>query len=403
MIDVVGLTVRGWEDLPEPQRALLRAADVLLGGRRHLDAVPAVEGQRRIGWPAPLREGLPDLLASLPAEGVVALASGDPMVSGIGSTLVDVLGATHLRIHPAVSSVALARARMGWSAESCEVVTLVGRDVARLRRAVTPGARVLVLSSTGTTPAEIAAQLVADGYGASTMSVLGDLGGNDESRRTERADSWSGSAPALNVVALDSRHGGTSAPLGRTPGLPDHAYEHDGQLTKRDVRASALAHLVPLPGQLLWDLGGGAGSVAIEWCRAEPTARAVVVERSSERSARIVDNAARLGVPSLQVVTGSVEKALTELEPPDAIFVGGGASERVLEDCWAALRQGGRLVAHAVTVETESKLLEAYRRHGGELTRLSVEVLAPLGQRLHGWQPARAVVQWSVHKTGERS
>ncbi|MCW2854104.1 MAG: cbiT, partial [Nocardioides sp.] len=298
-ITVVGLGADGWPGVPEDTRRLVLEAPVVLGGARHLALLPAVPGQERTPWPSPLRDGLPDLLASYAGRDVVALASGDPLVSGIGSTLVGLLGADAVRVVPAVSSVALARARMGWPAESLEVVSVVGRDAHAVLRALAPGHRVLVLSSDASTPAEVAGLLDAAGYGESALTVLGDLGSADESRRDGLARSWTGPAPALNVIAL-TLLGPVVGPL--SGGLPDEAFEHDGQLTKRDLRASALARLAAQPGQLLWDVGAGAGSVGIEWMRAHPTCAAVAVEADAARAERVRGNAARLGVPALRVV-----------------------------------------------------------------------------------------------------
>ncbi|MCH1865536.1 precorrin-6y C5,15-methyltransferase (decarboxylating) subunit CbiE [Nocardioides sp. CFH 31398] len=391
-IHVVGLGADGWPGVPEPLRTRVLGADVLLGGARHLALVPDVPGQRREPWPSPLREGLPALLVSVGDASVVALASGDPFVSGIGTTLVDLLGADAVVVHPAVSSVALARARMGWAAETTTTLTLVGRDVDLLRRALSPGARVVVLSSDEHTPAAVAALLVSSGYGATRMTVLGDLGAATESRHEATAATWSGEGPRLHVLALECLGpvlGGWAA------GLPDDAYEHDGQLTKRDLRASALARLAPQPGQLLWDVGAGAGSVGIEWARAHPTCRTVAVERHPDRAERVARNAAALGVPGLEVVRGPAPDALAGLDGPDAVFVGGGlTAPGVLDACLAALRPGGRLVAHAVTVESETLVARAYAEHGGELTRHGVETAAPLGS-MTGWTPARTVTQWA--------
>ena len=382
----------GWAGLAASARSAVLTADVLLGGPRHLSLVPDVPGQWRMPWPSPLREGLPGLLASLEGQ-VVALASGDPLLAGVGTTLVDLLGPDAVSVVPAVSSVALARARMRWSAETTEVV----RDPATIARHLTPGRRILVLSTDAGTPAYVAKVLCDNGFGASRMTALGDLGA-EETRLDTTAEQWSGPAPALHVLAVECVG---SPRLGLAPGLPDDAYEHDGQLTKRDVRASALAHLAPQPGQLLWDVGAGAGSVGIEWLRTHSTCRAVAVERSPERAARIVRNAAALGVPSLQVVEGPAPQALAGLAAPDAVFVGGGVTvPGLLDACWAGLAPGGRLVVHSVTLESDQELGARHAALGGELTRISVEHVAPLGT-LRGWTPARAVTQWSVVKGGQ--
>lgn len=391
-ITVVGLGADGWDGLPERLRDVVLDAPVVLGGTRHLGLLPDVPGQVREPWPTPLRDGLPALLTRYDGGEIVALASGDPLVSGIGSTLVELLGASSVHVEPAVSSVALARARMGWAAEDVEVVSLVGRDPHLLLRALSPGRRVLVLSSDETTPGVVARLLVDHGYAASRVVVLGDLGTAQESRVEGIAATWDAEASRLNIVALE-----LDGPLAGswTAGLPDSAYDHDGQLTRRDLRASALARLAPVPGQLLWDVGAGAGSVGIEWMRAHPSCRTVAVESDPERAARVSRNAARLGVPTLEVVHGRAPDALAGLPAPDAVFVGGGATrEGVLDACLAALRPGGRLVVHGVTLETEAVLARCYAEHGGELTRHSVEHAEPIGT-FTGWSPARAVTQWA--------
>jgi len=403
VITVVGIGADGWGGLSERSRGLVEAADVLVGGRRHLAMPPAPRAVLE-PLPSPLLEGLPALVERYDGRRVVVLASGDPLVSGIGSTLVDLLGADRVEVVPAVSSVSLARARMRWSSESADQVTVVGRDPAVVRRHVSPGRRLIVLSSDGRTPATVAQMLVELGFGASTMTVLSDLGGDDEARVEDRAAGWLGrAAPDLNVVCIACLPDGPHVAVRATvPGLADDAFEHDGQLTKRDLRASALARLLPLPGQLLWDVGAGAGSVAIEWMRTDPRCRAVAVEADGDRVGRIGRNARRLGVPALEVLHASAPQGLAGLPPPDAVFVGGGASRPgVLDACWDALSPGGRMVVHAVTLETEGMVLARYRSHGGELTRLSVERAADIGT-FTGWAPARAVVQWAVTMQGEK-
>ena len=389
-VTVIGIGADGWAGVPGRLRTTIEQAEVVLGGTRHLGLLPPSRTQTRVGWPSPLRENLPDLVGQHQGRRVVVLASGDPLVSGIGSTLIALLGHEQVTIEPAVSSIALARARMGWPAEDVEVVTLVGRDVARVRRALAPGRRILVLSADESTPRAVADVLTECGYGASTLTALGDLGADDESRVAASADTWADDVPRLHVLAVECRGPVLGGWLG---GLPDDAFEHDGQLTKRDLRASALARLAPQPGQLLWDVGAGAGSVGIEWLRAHPTCRATAVEASPERVDRIGRNAARLGVPTLAVVRGKAPAALDDLEAPDAVFVGGGATAAGLLDlCRERLTSGGRLVVHGVTLETERILAEQYAAHGGELTRHQVEHAAPI-VGFTGWSPARAVTQ----------
>ena len=389
---VVGIGADGWTGLDPARRDAIESADVVLGGERHLAMLPGEVGAERRVWPAPLRAGLPELLHELAGRHVVALASGDPLVSGIGSTLVDLLGPEAVEILPAVSSVAIAQARLGWAAETVDVI----RDHRLLLRHLAPGRRVVVLSSDGSTPARVARLLDESGYGESSMTVFGDLGSDEESRTDDVASAWGEKpAPALNLVAVTCADGPV---LGWTAGLPDDAFDHDGQITKRDVRASALARLAPVPGQLLWDVGAGAGSIAVEWMRTHPSCRAIAVEAREDRAKRVTSNAAALGVPGLVVVQGHAPEALSGLERPDAIFVGGGATDPgLLDACWDALPAGGRLVVHGVTLETERLIAERHAADGGELTRLHVEHAAPIGS-FTGWTPARAITQWSVTK-----
>ncbi len=399
VIDVLGIGADGWEGLSTPGRALVRGAGVVVGSPRHLALLPEHPGQHRLPLPSPLRAGLPALIDALGDRRAVVLASGDPLVFGIGGTLVDLLGPGRVRIHPAVSSVSLAAAQLRWPSQTYDVVTLVGRDPSELRRAVTPGRRLLVLSADENTPARVAGLLTDAGYGPSSLAVLSDLGAADQRRFDAVAEAFDPSRAAvgrLNVVGVSCVAAPGVPAWSTASGLPDDAFEHDGQLTKRDARASALARLAPMPGQLLWDVGAGAGSVAIEWARADPRCRAVAVERDAARADRIVRNSHRLGVPGVRVVTGAAPAALAGLDQPDAVFVGGGATiGGLLDTCWDALAPGGRLVAHAVTVETETLLADWHSRHGGELIRLSVERVEPLGS-FRSWVPARPIVQWSV-------
>lgn len=403
MIEIVGVDAAGPASLGAAERALVADAEVVLGGRRHLDLLPPDPGQERIAWPSPLRPALPDLLGRLAGRRGVVLASGDPLVSGIGSTIVDLVGVDGVRIHPAVSSVALARARLGWSAEDSDVVTLVGRRHDRLRRHLAPRARLIVLTHGEDAPARLAALLAEEGYGASTLTVFGDLGTGRESRTSGTASDWTPRpAPSLHLVTLECRLDAGASARSLAPGLPDDAFDNDGQISRRVVRAAALAHLAPTPGDVLWDLGAGAGSVGIEFARQHPRNRVVAVERDPARAARIRANAARLGVPDVTVVESPIADALPTLPAPDAVFIGGGATASVIADAWTALPGGGRLVAHAVTVETEALLLDAHRVHGGHVTRIALDELEPIG-RFHGWKPARAVTQWSATRPATAS
>ncbi|NJQ02673.1 precorrin-6y C5,15-methyltransferase (decarboxylating) subunit CbiE [Streptomyces zingiberis] len=403
MVTVVGIGADGWDGLGPAAREALRGARAVLGGARQLALLPADCAAERVPWPSPLRPALPGLLAAHAGRGLCVLASGDPMFHGIGRALAETVGAARLRVLPQVSSVSYACARLGWPVEGTAVVSLVGRPVAELSAALRAGRRLLVLSASAATPAEVAAEVRERGYGPSPMTVLEQLGGPRERRLDGTAGTWAHPpGDPLNVVAVDCRPAPGTLRLGAVPGLPDAAYEHDGQLTKRQVRAATLAALAPAPGELLWDVGGGSGSVAVEWMRAGTGCRAVSVERDPGRADRIGRNARALGVPGLRVVTGTAPAALDGLEPglrpPDAVFVGGGlTAPGLLETCWAALPPGGRLVANTVTLESEALLAVWHRRHGGELVRIAVSRAAPVGG-FTGWRPAMPVTQWAVTK-----
>ncbi|WP_222851671.1 precorrin-6y C5,15-methyltransferase (decarboxylating) subunit CbiE [Phytoactinopolyspora mesophila] len=398
MITVVGIGADGLSGLSEQAREAVAEADVLIGGQRHLDLVP-LDGVTKLSWPSPFRPGLQRLFDEHRGRKITVLASGDPMVSGVGSILAKLFGMDAVRILPTVSSVSLARARLGWSSHGVDVVRLVDENADRVARFLTPRRRLLVLSADASTPGVVAEALTERGYGPSRMIVLENLGGPGERRFDGVAREWNHPpGAALNVVAVECESDHGTVPLPTVPGLPDEAFEHDRQLTKRDLRASCLARLMPVPGHHLWDVGAGSGSVAIEWMRAHPDNSAAAIEADPERAERIGRNARRLGVPDLFVVQGRAPKALRDLQPPDAVFLGGGVSTPgLIETCVKALRPGGRLVAHAVTLEAEAVLGTAYAAHGGELNRHSVEHAAPLG-RYTGWQPARTLTQWHFIK-----
>jgi precorrin-6Y C5,15-methyltransferase (decarboxylating) len=395
-LTVVGIGADGWAGLVDRAREAVRAAEVLLGGPRQLDLVAGHTKAEPRPWPSPMLPALPGILAELAGRRVCVLASGDPMFHGVGATLARLLGPDRLAVVPHPSSVSLACARLGWALDAVEVISAVGRPPARVRRVLAPGVRLLVLSEGAATPGALAALLVDAGYGASRMTVLAQLGGPQEQRTDGTASGWAHPpGDPLNVVAVDCV-AAAPPPWGEVPGLPDTAYDHDGQLTKREVRAVTLAHLAPRPGELLWDVGAGNGSIGIEWLRAHRRCRAVAVESDAARAGRITANADALGVPGLRVVHGRAPTALAGLPVPDAVFIGGGVTNTgVLDACWTALRSGGRLVANAVTLEAEAVLADGYARLGGELTRLAVSRAAPVGG-LTGWRPAMPVTIWSV-------
>jgi precorrin-6Y C5,15-methyltransferase (decarboxylating) len=396
VLTVVGIGADGWPGLSGTGTAALDGAQVVLGSRRQLDLVPDHLRAELVAWPSPLVPALPGLLESYRGRRICVLASGDPMFHGIGATLVRLVGADRVRVLPHPSSVSLAAARLGWPLAGTDVLSLVSAPVEELHPLVNPGRRVLVLSAGADTPAQVAALLTGRGFGDSPMTVLEQLGGGCERLVTGTAGSWS--APPgdpLNVVAI-SCAGGPA--MSSVPGLPDSSYDSDGQLTKREVRAVTLAALAPAPGELLWDVGAGSGSIGIEWMRSHRACRAIAIEPVPERADRIVANAAALGVPGLRVVRGSAPSALAELPAPAAIFVGGGVTrDGVLDACLAALPAGGRLVANAVTVESEVVLAAGHAKLGGELTRIAVNRAAPVGG-FTGWRAMMPVTIWSVVK-----
>lgn len=397
-ITVVGIGEDGLAGLAPVSRALVEKADVLAGGTRHLAKAPAGNAAR-IDWQNGLEAGI-EAIATHQGKRVVVLASGDPLNFGIAANLVRRYGAEAVRVIPAASAFSLAAARMGWSIPDVECLTVHGRALETINLHLVPKRRLLVLSWDGRTPVALARLLAARGFGASPITVLEHMGGDKEVRIQARADEWARERCAdLNTVAVECVAGSDAKIFSRVPGLPEDAFEHDGQITKREVRAATLARLMPLPGQVLWDVGAGSGAIAIEWLRAERSAEAVAVERDPARAARIGRNARALGVPRLQVVEGTAPAALKGLRPtPDAVFVGGGVAEPgLLGACWKALRPGGRLVANTVTLEGEARLIEFRATHGGELARISVARAEPVGS-LDAMRPLMDVLQLAVVK-----
>ncbi len=394
-VTVVGIGADGWAGLGEAARAAIRSADLLVGGERHLARVPDTGAERR-PWPSPMAPMFDELEAVTGRE-VCVLASGDPMLHGVGATLARRLGRERLEVVPHPSAHAIACARLGWPEADAELVSAVARPVEVLASALQPGRRIVAYVS-GTDGAASVARLATDrGYGPSRLVVLEELGGERERIVESTAADW-GDRPAavLHAVALECRAEPGAELLPRSPGLPDDAFESDGQLTKREVRAVSLAALAPVPGQLLWDVGAGSGSIAIEWMRTHPSCRAIAVEARADRAERIGRNALRLGVPGLEVVHGEAPAALERLAAPDAIFVGGGLTvEGLLDRCMGALRADGRIVANAVTLEGERVLHAAHHEHGGSLLRLEIARAEPLGGFTAG-RAHRPVVQWSA-------
>ncbi|MEV6558803.1 precorrin-6y C5,15-methyltransferase (decarboxylating) subunit CbiE [Nocardia sp. NPDC051756] len=425
-VAVVGIGADGWDGLGRQAREAIATAEVLLGSTRQISLVPEHDSDgQRVAWPSPLVPALPGLFERFAGARVCVLASGDPMFYGIGVTLARLLGAGSLRILPQPSSVSLACARLGWGVAETPVVSVVGRALESVIPELVDGRRVLVLSADEQTPGRLAELLGRNGFGDSALTVLEQLGGPAERVEAGIAKQWQRPAgDPLNIVALECVADPDRIRATRLPGLPDELFAGDGQLTKNEVRALTLAALAPAPGELLWDIGGGSGSIAIEWCRIHPTCRAITFERLEHRRRQIADNATALGVPQVEVrgeVSAELRQAAelgrafesgrvaaprpgtelgrpTELPAPDAIFIGGGLTQPgLLETCWSQLRQGGRLVVNAVTAESESLLLSWAATHGGTLRKFQIYRAEPLGS-FTTWRPQLPVTQFSVVK-----
>jgi precorrin-6Y C5,15-methyltransferase (decarboxylating) len=392
VISVVGIGADGWAGLSEPGRQAVLRADTIVGSERQLGLIPDGPARRRT-WPSPI-DPLVEELAGDGVGSVCVLASGDPMLFGIGATLARRLDPDRLRVHPHPSAFALACARLGWPEAEVELISAVGSPLAAVARLLQPGRRIVVYLAGVRGAGELAALLRDRGFGPSRFVVLEQLGGDRERVLAGTAAAWNGrDADPLHAVAIECQPEDGALVLGSHPGLPDLAFDHDGQITKWPVRAVTLAALHPLPGQLLWDVGAGSGSVSIEWLRAEPRARALAVERDPVRAERIAANAERLGVPQLEVVVGSAPGALAELKRPDAVFVGGGLSAPgVLKAC---ADTGARVVANAVTLQGEQAVRQARERFGGSLMRLELSHAEPLG-RLEAWRAQLPIVQWCL-------
>lgn len=395
-LTVVGIGEDGWAGLGEAARQALGEASRIIGGERQLALLPDQLQSRGEAWPSPFclqpvmsRRGTP----------LCVLASGDPMLYGIGATLARQLDADEMCVFSSPSSVSLAAARLGWPLQETEVVSLVARPLAALNAKIFRGTRLLILSNDGTSPAQVAQLMTNRGFGASRLTALEHLGGERERRVDSLAAEWSfGAIADLNLLAVECVADSDAACVPLTPGLADHFYRHDGQLTKRDVRAVTLARLAPMPGELLWDVGAGCGSIGIEWMRAHPSCRAIAVEADAGRQAHIEHNRDALGVPALRLVAGRAPQALAGLPAPDAIFIGGGVTVAgVMEQCWASLKPGGRLLANAVTLQSEAMLMSWRERIGGELTRISVAHAQPLGG-FDTWRGALPITLLQIEK-----
>ncbi|RPA20080.1 precorrin-6y C5,15-methyltransferase (decarboxylating) subunit CbiE [Gordonia sp. OPL2] len=390
---VVGIGADGWDGLGARAQDELAGARVILGSARQLDLLPPLSAEVR-RWRSPMSAHLRTVLDDPSDDTVHIVASGDPMFHGIGTTVVRAAGIDRVRVIPAVSSASLACARLGWDLTGVEIVSTVTHDVDSVVDALSDGRDLLVLSRDHTTPDDVAHLLTANGFGWSSMTVLEQLGGDRERIVRGVARTWRQPAgDPLNVVAVSC----VGPRRSRVPGRPDDDYRHDGQITKQPIRSLTVSALAPTCRQLLWDIGSGSGSVAIEWLRAEPTGRVVAFERDATRSDVIVENARRHGVHDRLTVRGAAPDACAGAPDPDSVFVGGGLDTSVLDVAWDALVPGGRLVANAVTVENQTIVAQWHARHGGSLRRFSIETAGPLGS-MTTWRPSLPIVQWVVDK-----
>jgi precorrin-6Y C5,15-methyltransferase (decarboxylating) len=396
-LSIVGIGEDGLDGLSAAARQLLAGAELVAGGRRHLALVAAL-GKPVLEWETPFAASIPKLLAHR-GKRVVALCSGDPFWYGAGSVIADAVPAAETVVVPVASTFAWAAARLRWRLDDTITLGLHARPIELLRPHLRTGARLIVLARDGAAPALIADYLIGLGFGPSRLTVLEALGGSSERIRATTAAEFAlddvRSPVALAIEAV-AEPGARIIP--RVAGLPDDLFKHDGQLTKREIRAVSLSALAPRGGELLWDVGAGSGAIGIEWLLAHPANRAIGIEAREDRLGSARANAQALGVPHYDLRLGTVPDALQGLPTPDAVFIGGGASrDGVVDAAWQALPKGGRLVVNSVTLETEAILIAWQARHGGALLRLSVERAGPVGGRT-GWRPAMPVVQWSVIK-----
>ncbi len=397
-LSVIGIGEDGLTGLSPIARSLVDQAEVLVGGDRHLAMLPQDDLRERLSWTSPIDVTIDEILHRR-GQHVCVLASGDPMCHGIGVTLTRRIPLSEMMIIPAPSAFSLACARLGWSLAEVETFSLTNRPVSTIAPALSPDAHLLILSANKTTPAHVATLLTQRGFGRSKITVLEHMGGIQERQIEGTAHKWDlQNVSDLNTLAIVCSADPGTVPLSRTVGLPDDAYHHDGQLTKREVRAITLSTLAPLPGELLWDVGAGCGSIGIEWLRSHPRCRAIAIERHPTRLQTIADNASALGVPHLKIIEGDAPTALQELPQPNAIFIGGGVTaDRLLDVCWNALRPGGRLVVNAVTIESEQIVLQYHRLYGGDLIRIGIQRVDAIGTFL-GWKPLIPVTQWKAIK-----
>ena len=396
-LSIVGIGEDGIAGLSAHARTLIEGAELVVGGARHLALADPIMKGERLTWPTPIEAALPEILRRR-GRPVAVLATGDPFHYGIGKQIAAVIPAVEFICIPQPSAFALAAARLGWALQDVASVSLHGRALAGVIRYLQPGARILALSWDGETPAKLATLLTQRGMGSSRLTVLEAMGGERERVRDTQSCSFDLTDVApLNTIAIEIAADADAKFIPLATGLDDDLFETDGQLTKRELRSIVLSSLAPRQGELLWDIGLGAGSAAIEWLLRHPSMRAIGIEADSDRADRAARNAQALGTPDLQIIKGHAPAALADLPAPDAVFIGGGLGDGCLEAAWRALKPGGRLVANAVTLEGEQQLLKAFADHGGELMRIAIERASPVGT-MHAWRPALPIVHWRMKK-----
>ncbi|WP_018896498.1 bifunctional cobalt-precorrin-7 (C(5))-methyltransferase/cobalt-precorrin-6B (C(15))-methyltransferase [Rhizobium sp. 2MFCol3.1] len=393
-LTIIGIGEDGPAGLGDEAKRLIAAASVVFGGARHHALMAGLIEGECLAWESPFERSVAAITARRGSP-VVVLASGDPFLYGVGATLSRSVDATEMRTVPAPSSFSLAASRLSWPLQEVASVSLHGRSIDLIRPHLHHGRRIIALTSDQETPTQLAALLAANGFGRSRLHVLEALGGERERVSARQADAFDlEDIDPLNVCAIDVVAGEGARMLAFAPGLDDALFEHDGQITKREIRALTLSTLAPRHGEVLWDVGAGSGSIGIEWMLCDPSLRAIAIEQSSERAQRIARNAAAFGVPGLAVVEGAAPQALQSLPEPDVIFVGGGGSEDgVMEAAIAALKSGGRLIANSVTLQMDAKLLALHATLGGSLTRIDISRAGAIGA-MTGWRPAMPVTQW---------
>ena len=392
-LTIIGMGEDGWEGISNRARLVLKTTEVIVGSSRLLKLLPNIKAERH-EWPQPFSAVI-ERIRPLAGRNTVILATGDPLNYGVFRKLLEFIPFEEMTVIPHISAFSLAASRMGWSLPDCDTLSLHGRAAANLESFIQPGAKLIVLTADASTIPEIVRRLEARGFGQSQVSVLENLGGENE-RVSKYIPSTDYSA--LNTVAIHCIASPDAKVYSRLAGLPDDAFIHDGQLTKREVRAATLASLAPAPDQLLWDIGAGCGSIAIEWMRSTRGCEAIAFEHNAERLAMISRNADALGTPRLKIISGKAPEALEGAAAPHAVFIGGGVgNDGVFDSAWSKLKAGGRLVANVVTLEGEMHLYDLQEKHGGDLVKIEISNLTSVGP-YRALKPRMAVTQWRVQK-----